>query len=80
MFTKCNLHYILALINSNVSDYYLSLLNPTINYLVGDIMSIPYIASRTSEVEGLANENILLSKSNYDSFETSWDFKRNPLI
>ena len=80
MFTKCNLHYILALINSNVSDYYLSLLNPTINYLVGDIMSIPYIASRTSEVEGLADENILLSKSNYDSFETSWDFKRNPLI
>ena len=80
MFTKCNLHYILALINSNVSDYYLSLLNPTINYLVGDIMSIPYIASRTSEVEGLANENILLSKSNYDSFETSWDFKRNPLV
>ena len=80
MFTKCDLHYILALINSNVSDYYLSLLNPTINYLVGDIMSIPYIASRTSEVEGLANENILLSKSNYDSFETSWDFKRNPLV
>ena len=80
MFTKCDLNYVLALINSNVSDYYLSLLNPTINFLVGDIMSIPYVVSNTDEVDKLAKENISLSKSNYDSFETSWDFKRNPLI
>ena len=80
MFTKCDLNYVLALINSNVSDYYLSLLNPTINFLVGDIMSIPYVVSNADKVDKLAKENISLSKSNYDSFETSWDFKRNPLI
>lgn len=80
MFTDEDPYYLLAIINSKVGEQYLSLLNPTINFLVSDIMSIPYIVSHAEEVDALVVKNIALSKNSYDSFETSWDFSRHPLV
>lgn len=79
MFTREDIYALLAFLNSAVSDYYLRLLNPTINFLVGDILSIPYVGG-TENVNPLSRKCVNLSQEDYDSYETSWDFKKHPLI
>ena len=80
MFTGSDALYLLAVINSKVGEYYLNLLNPTINFLVSDIMSIPYVDANADEIGNVVKENIALAKDDYDSYETSWDFVRHPLV
>lgn len=82
MFMSDNMYYYLAYINSKVTEYYLSLMNPTLNFLVSDILGLPIINNDTklNTVEKLSKENVSLSRSDWDSFETSWDFKKHPLI
>ncbi len=75
-----NIHYILALLNSNVAQIYLTLLCPMLKYQPGNIIKVPVKIERQEVVCDLANKNIFLSRSDWDSFETSWDFKRHPLI
>jgi hypothetical protein len=72
--------YILALMNSKVGQYSLNLSNPTINYQPGDIAGIPVVISNKATVEKLASENTTCSKSDWDCFETSWDFTTHPLV
>lgn len=73
------IEYTLGLLNSNVSKLVLSLLNPTLNFTKTDIEKIPYIEN-VEEIEKIVNETILISKSEWDSHEFSWDFKENELI
>ena len=82
MFPSENLMYYLAFVNSKVTEYTLGMLNPTLNFLVGDIMSLPVVERDTEEncVDEIARDNIEISKTDWDSFETSWDFKKHPLI
>ena len=80
MFTGSDALYLLAVINSKVGEYYLNLLNPTINFLVSDIMSIPYVYANADEIGNVVTENIALAKEDYDSYETSWDFVKHPLV
>ena len=77
-----NLLYLLALNNSNVIMEVLRAISPTINYEVGQIASLPIIRNSKFfvEVSQISKENIELSKKEWDSFETSWDFKKHPLI
>lgn len=72
---------LLGLLNSKVAIKLLDFINPTINYQVRDIMSLPIFPCVLSndEVTDLTQRNISLSKSDWDSFETSWDFKGHPL-
>ena len=72
----------LGLMNTNLVQYYLSVINPTLNYGAGSISQIPVILSNEyrSLITKLVKENISLSKTDWDSFETSWDFERHPLI
>lgn len=72
--------YILAFLNSCVAIYYLQMLNPTTTFQVGNIGSLPFIFKQELSVSKLADKNIEQSKSDWDSYETSWDFKRNPLV
>lgn len=72
--------YLLAFINSCVSKSILSILSPTLNYNAGDMGNIPIIFSDAVNESGLCNKCIEISKNNWDAFETSWDFKRNPLV
>ncbi len=74
------LTYIIALLNSCVGSKYLSFLSPTIDYKVGDIVQIPLLLNIGENVLKLVDENILLSKNEWDSFETSWEFKKHPLV
>lgn len=82
MFSNNNLKYILAFMNSNVALHYLNVINPTLNILVGDIMSIPLIMSAgiENQVTRIATHNISTTKDDWDSFETSWDFTKHPLV
>jgi len=60
----------------------LNVLNPTINIQIGDIGNLPILHDETRKdiVTNIVEENIALSKTDWDSFETSWDFKGCPLI
>lgn len=75
-----DLYYLLAFLCSSVSDYILKMLNPTMNYQAGNIKSLPVIFGNKEKAERLAAENTEISKEDWDSFETSWDFRRHPLL
>lgn len=75
-----NEKYVLAYLNSKVADRYLKAFNPTINYQPGDIKSLVFIEKEKNVVDNLSQECISISKKDWDSFETSWDFKKHPLI
>lgn len=75
-------YYILAFLNSCVAQLYLNAINSTIHYLVGNISALPIVYSDNFylEIDNLVHVNIKQSKTDWDSYETSWDFKRHPLI
>lgn len=72
--------YLLAFLNSCVAQLYLNAVNSTIHYLVGNISSLPVIYSENDGVKKIVKESIGTSRTDWDSYETSWDFKRNPLV
>lgn len=76
------LYYILALLNSKVTGAFINYVSPTLNYEVGHIKTIPVVINNEMHetVNALVTTNITLSRQDWDSFETSWDFKEHPLI
>ena len=81
-FSNKYLKYLLALCNTKVVTKILEIIAPTINYQCGDIANIPVLLDDTQKehIEDATEENIKLSKQDWDSYETSWDFKRHPLV
>ena len=78
-----DLIYVQGLCNSSYMTLVARLLSPTLNYEVGQIASYPYRnADGASEdsVNELVVDSRRTSKEDWDSFETSWDFKRHPLV
>lgn len=71
--------YILGLLSSKIADYCLRILNPTINFHPGYLESLPLLFDRKSDVKNIVKDCVSLSKADWDSFETSWDFIRHPL-
>ena len=74
--------YLLAFCNSKVAMEIAKILSPTINYEVGHIASFPIIFSdvQNQHVVSISTKLIHYSCSDWDSYETSWDFKRHPLV
>ena len=74
--------YLLAFMNSKVANVCTKIINPTINMNVGDIANLPLLIdmSKKPEIDISTDICISISKSDWDSYETSWDFKRNPLV
>ncbi len=70
----------LAFLNSKVALELLGFLSPTLNYEAGHIGNLPICFQENSNVERITKQNISLSKSDWDSFETSWDFTKHPLV
>lgn len=75
-------NYLLGFLNTAIVAPLTKMLNPTVNLGVGDMLKIPFIldAESRSVVDKFVEDNIRLSKIAWDSFETSWDFKKHPLI
>lgn len=81
--SKDDFYYLLALLNSKFTDEIASLIAPTINFSNGAAGTIPVIlpqASTRSIIEKMSIENVNSSKKDWDAFETSWDFKKHPLV
>lgn len=72
--------YLCALLNSNVFNYIFGQLNPTLNYQSGEVSKFPIIYNESEAIKVLARDCVNISKTEYNSFETSWDFKRHPLL
>ena len=71
---------VVGLLNSKVAQYYLNLVNESLNYTTGNVASIPYAINNDFEKEEIIAECVTISRNDWDSYETSWDFKRNPLV
>ena len=78
------IYYILGFLSSSIAFYFLAILAPTVNFQIGNIADLPLIVPKDSQIieqiNSLVKENIYLAKSDWDSFETSWDFKTHPFI
>ena len=75
------LTYLLGLNNSKIILEILKAISPTLNFEVGQISQIPVkINNDNTKVKSIVNSNISISKTDWDSFEESWDFEKHPLI
>ena len=73
-------YFLLAFLSSTVCNYILSMLNPTLNYQAGNVKSLPIKFERIDSVDSLSKQNVEISHSDWDSYETSWDFQCHPLV
>lgn len=74
-----DIYALTAFLNSCVVQKFLEILSPTIDYNISGLNNLPYIKA-SEDVIDICKECISLSKTDWDSFETSWDFKRHPLV
>ena len=79
-FYNDNLYYTLGVLNSKIATEVLSYLAPTINFGPEQIKKVPILINNKDKVENIVKKNISISKSDWDSFETSWDFNIHPLL
>lgn len=77
---KEKLYEIISLCNSKVVDTFLKFLSPTMNIMIGQICSLPIVSNEDENIIKLGNNCMDNSKDDWDSFETSWDFKKHPMI
>lgn len=72
--------FVLGLLNSCVYLTIVSMLNPTLNFQVKDVRSMPLILDEKERIDKAVGDCVNESKTDWDSYETSWDFKRSPLV
>lgn len=74
--------YILGYLASKVAFSLLSIIAPTVNFQIGNVGDLPLIVDSKfkTSVEELVWDNIKISRLDWDSFETSWDFKKHPIL
>ncbi|WP_407314277.1 BREX-1 system adenine-specific DNA-methyltransferase PglX [Desulfosporosinus sp. SB140] len=75
-----HLKYILALLNGCVGNTFLKIFSPTVDFKVGDLIQVPLLINNIDTIEIMVDQNIRISKTDWDSFETSWDFKTHPFL
>lgn len=76
-----NLFPLIAYLNSSAASVMLRMINPTLNCNAGVVSRLPLLGlGEESRISSMAELAIELSKTDWDSFETSWDFKRHPLL
>ena len=75
-----NLEYLLGVFNSKPCNYISNMLSPTLGISPEDVLNIPVPVTNELNIEETVNENLQLSKNDWDSFETSWDFTTHPLV
>lgn len=74
--------YITSFMCSKIAGQVLKILNPTLTFQVVDVGNLPIIFDRSKKkcVEEIASNNLEIAKSDWDSYETSWDFQHHPFI
>ena len=71
---------IMGLFNTKVYQQLADILMPTLDYKCGDVKKLPYCHVNNPRFSNLVNKNIFLGRSDWDSYEISWDFKQHPLV
>ena len=76
------LYYLLALLNTKYANEIIKLINPTLNFVPGAVSSVPVKKDEKNKgkIIEIAEGNVQLSEQDWDSFETSWEFKKHPLL
>lgn len=69
---------LIGYLNSNLFDLIAKVTMPTINFKCGVVKTLPDLSNSTNKE--IVNENISISKSDWDAHETSWDFQENELV
>ena len=79
---ESNYYYICGLLNSKYTDTILAIISPTLDFNCGYIKKIPVAIEEKNKnyINTMVKENIEISKKDWDSFETSWDFEMHPFI
>ena len=72
--------YVTGLLCSRLGTFFMSIQNPTLNFQVGNLKNVPLIVENQNKVDNIVNKCINMSKQDWDSFETSWDFQHHPLL
>lgn len=75
-----NKAYIMGFLNSKVAPLIVGLLNPTLNFVATTVGAMPIIINNNETIDEKSKQNVMLAKKDWDSFETSWDFKKHPLV
>ena len=71
---------VLAFLNTKIVNYWATILNPTIHFKTGNLENIPYREIFDSNIVEISVQCLLMCHSDWDAFETSWDFKVHPLV
>ena len=79
LFSGQDLRKLLGLLCSNVADYLLKIINPTINFSNGVISKLPVILDVSDDIIQLVDECVGIARRNWNNYETSWEFENNPL-
>ena len=74
------IYYICGLLCSKLGSYFMSIMNPTFNFQVGNLKNIPFMLKKMDSANAIVQQNISISKQDWDAHETSWDFETNPLL
>lgn len=71
-----------GLLNTKVMDYLMHILNPTLTILPGNIRNLPFKIDlqKTHEILEKVNKCVIISRNDWNSYETSWDFCKHPLM
>ena len=72
--------YTLGVLSSKVTTKLLSILSPTLTFEIGQLSKLPFKLEPSETIDYKVRTNIDISRCDWDSYETSWDFKRNPLL
>ena len=81
--TYNDLLILIGFMNSVIAKYLLGSLSPTMNFEGGQISNLPIAVEELTDKDLVINhvsKNVTLSKNDWNSYETSWDFKKHPLI
>ena len=74
------LMYFLGMLNSCISKYILNITSQTLDFKTGRIAELPVIIEKQEAVERIVNQQVMISKKDWDAFETSWNYKKHPLL
>lgn len=76
------MYYDFGFLNSVVAKSIFAVISPTLNYEAGHVASLPVIYQKNivDRVDTIVQENITLSRNDWDAFEISWDFQKHPLL
>ena len=75
-----NQNFLMGLLCSKIADCFLKILAPSMSFTSNEIGNIPIIFENTTTIDSIVEKAINLSKINWNSYETSWDFTQNPII